>query len=100
MNTKIQNNPNNYIGIFNMDLQRKSKETNLSMKYYYPKLYYADYNSVVYRTNIVNLEEGNIYRYMDTNQELARIYYLALGRERYGMYKVNRDAQAFFEKYK
>ena len=93
---------NNYIGIFNMDLQRKVKETELSTQYYYPKLYYADYDSVVYQTNVVNLDEynGNIYKYMDDNPNLAKIYYNALGRERYGMYKANKNVQELLEKYK
>lgn len=99
LNDKIGDN---YIGIFNMDLQRKTKETDVATKYYYPKLYYADYNSVTYQTNVVNLDEydGNIYKYMDKNSSLAMIYYTALGRERYSMYKVNRNVQQLLENYK
>lgn len=101
LNSKIDYN---YIGIFNMDLQRRVKETDFSTQYYYPKLYYGDYDSVVYQTNVVNLDvdeyNGNIYQYMDNNPNLARIYYNSLGRERYGMYKVNRNVQKLLEKYK
>lgn len=99
LNNKVDDN---YIGVFNVDLQKKSKETNLSTQYYYPKLYYADYNSVVYQTNVVNLDEydANIYKYMDKNKKLAKVYYTALGRERYSMYKVNRDVNELLKKYK
>lgn len=94
---------NNYIGIFNMDLNRKTVKTQTATRYYFPKLYYADYDSVVYRTNVVNLDNdtdnGNIYKYMDKNPNLAKIYYTALGRERYCMYKVNRNVQELLEKY-
>lgn len=106
LNNNIQDNSttSSYKGIFNMDLQRKTKETNVATKYYYPKLYYADYNSVTYQTDVVNLDkyDGNIYKYMDEteNQSLAKIYYTALGRERYSMYKVNRNVQQLLEKYK
>lgn len=92
----------NYIGIFNMDLRRKTKETGLVTKYYYPKLYYADYNSVVYQTDVNNLEDynGNIYKYMDTKSNLAKVYYTALGRERYGMYKANKNIEELLKNYK
>lgn len=108
LNNNINNNiNNNYIGIFNMDLNRKSKETDLVTKYYYPKLYYADYDSIVYPTNVGNLDEdedeynGNIYEYLDKNgnKELAKIYYTALGRERYSMYKVNRNVEELLKQY-
>lgn len=102
LNNNINNNiNNNYIGIFNMDLNRKSKETDLVTKYYYPKLYYADYDSIVYPTNVENLDEdnGNIYKYLDRNEMLAKIYYTALGRERYSMYKVNRNVEELLKQY-
>ena len=99
LNNKLDDS---YIGVFNIDLQKKLKKTDVSTQYYYPKLYYADYNSVVYQTNVVNLDEydGNIYKYMDENKKLAKVYYTALGRERYSMYKVNKNVNELLQKYK
>ena len=88
LNAKINNS---YIGIFNMDLNRKTKDLGFTIKYYFPKLYYADYNSIVFRTNVETLKDGNIYKYLDKNKALATIYYKALARERYGMYRVNNN---------
>ncbi len=99
LNNKLDDS---YIGVFNIDLQKRLKKTDVSTQYYYPKLYYADYNSVVYQTNVVNLDEydGNIYKYMDENKKLAKVYYTALGRERYSMYKVNKNVNELLQKYK
>ena len=101
LNESMMNNCN-YIGIFNMDLQRKSKEASLGTCYYYPKLFYADYNSVVYQTDVENLKNynGNIYQYMKDKPNLAKVYYTALGRERYGMYKANRNMEELIKNYK
>lgn len=81
-------------------------ETNLDLSgdYYYPKLYYADYSSVVNQTENVNISadetdnnykyalNGNIYKYLDksTNPKIAKAYYTALGRERYSTYKTTK----------
>lgn len=101
----LENNLNNRInddtiGIFNMDLQRKSKELLLGTQYYYPKQYLADYDSVVYQTNLSKDYNGNIYEYLNGKDKLAKIYYTALGRERYSMYKVNKNVQELLEKYR
>ena len=102
LENSIKEDSSNYIGIFNMDLQRKSKETSLGTFYYYPKLFYADYNSVVYQTDIEDLKNynGNIYQYMEDRLNLAKVYYTALGRERYGMYKANRNMEELIKNYK
>lgn len=100
LNTMINNNKDDFVGIFNMDLRRKTKEvTNASdsskngTNYFYPKYYLADYNSIVYQTDVENLEkdyDGDIYTYLKNNPALAKIYYTALGRERQGLYNVNK----------
>lgn len=102
LNDKIKSGKYTGIGIFNTDLLMKSKTDGVNTTYYFPKLYYADYNSAIYQTNVINLEKeynGNIYKYMDENPNLAKIYYTALGRERHSMYKVNNDAQKLLEEY-
>ena len=92
-------NGNTYIGIFNIDLRKRTRETDGGTRYYYPQKFLADYDSVVYQTDVVKLGDENIYDYVDKNSSLAKIYYTALGRERYGLYKVNRNVEDLLEKY-
>ena len=82
-------------GIFNIDLERKSlgseqRETTL---YYFPRRDLGCYTCFVAQTNI-NGGYDNVYDYLDSisssanGRALAKVYYTALGRERYSMYKV------------
>lgn len=78
-----------YQGIFNNDLERKSVIDNTGVYYYYfPKTQLADYSSVVSSSNLI---QDNIYEYLNGKDNLAKIYYTALGRERKGMYRVNNN---------
>lgn len=95
------------IGVFNIDLQRRSIEDPNSVQddYYFPKLYYADYESVVGSSENVNLYaektddeykyayDGNIYKYLEenANKNVAKAYFTALGRERQSTYKPLQD---------
>ena len=92
-------------GIFNVDFERKatnaiaqnsSKEKLTKTIYYYPRADMASYSSIINSNNASN-ESTNIQEYLKDagNQsetsslyKLAHIYYTALGRERYGMYRV------------
>ncbi len=83
----------NAIGIFNMNFERKAgQNVNGITQYYFPiEDYYgigqmvtASYTSVV---NQRDLKDGTIFEVVDQNQALAKIYYTALGRERYGQYR-------------
>lgn len=84
-------------GYFNIDFERKSiyQEFNNIEKlyYYYPQEHLACYNCVVSQDNVISSD--NIYKYMDevlsknSESKLPKLYYTALGRERYSMYKVN-----------
>lgn len=94
LNTKV--NSNNAIGILNIDLERVSVVLdNGSTENFYPKLYYADYTSVVAQTNITDTD--NIYDYLKDKPNLAKLYYTALGRERYGTYKTSTNASDLVE---
>ena len=85
--------------VLNLDFERHvlTNEDN-SYIYYYPKsldkdiIYYGDYTSIVSQTD-VNTEYEDIYKYMRScrNDKLKTLYYTALGRERYGAYKVNNN---------
>ena len=87
-------------GIFNIDLERKSlgsdqRETTL---YYFPRRDLGCYTCFVAQTNI-NGGYDNVYDYLDSisssanGRALAKVYYTALGRERYSMYKVFRNGE-------
>lgn len=80
------NDKNLEIGIFNVDLERKSRvlddgETH----YFYPKTYLADYTSIITQTNLEDTD--NIYKYSDNKSNFAKVYYTALGRERKSIYR-------------
>lgn len=83
------------IGVLNIDLERKSLITStLGTVYYYPHYYLGCYNCYVSPTSeYIDTGYENVYDYIDSwpNKTLAKIYYTALGRERYSMYKVFRN---------
>ena len=76
----LENNLNGASGIFNMDIERRTgSDSNGNTIYYYPKEVTLSYNSIVTQ-NKVNSQMSN-------NDMLKKIYYTALGRERYSMYR-------------
>ena len=80
--------------ILNLDFNKQRAYTeDGSTVYYYPiSKYYASYNSIV-NQNYWDKDYDNyndIYAYVATkNVNLRKAFYMALGRERYGMYKSN-----------
>ena len=90
-----ENNSNvNASGRLNLDFNKQRAYTeDGSTVYYYPiSKYYASYNSIV-NQNYWDKDYDNyndIYAYVATkNVNLRKAFYMALGRERYGMYKSN-----------
>ena len=84
----------NKIGVFNYDFERQTMEPdddddNVLTRYYYPKRQLGSYTGYVAQTNTEDVDD--IYTYLDKHQDLAKIYYTALGRERYSMYKSFRN---------
>ena len=87
------------IGVFNIDLERRSLENGAdNYHYYYTYRQLGCYSCYVtqttsssaYNANASNIT--NIYDYIDSlGGNVAKLYYTALGRERYSMYKVFRD---------
>ena len=78
-------------GILNIDFERKSN-TNSSGQtvYFYPQKSLGCYASIVNQTNVEATD--NMYKYIQNKGgKLAQVYFTALGRERYGMYKTNND---------
>lgn len=79
-------------GIFNVDFEVKSKITDEGTQYFYPQTEYASYSSIVNQTGLNEMK--NVYKYLDNcdNPSLKEIYYTALARERYGMYRTANNA--------
>ena len=82
---------------FNIDFERKNilesqPDGTTKVKYYYPKGNESSYTSIVTQTDVE--VTNNIYKYMEEKGKangLAQIYYTAIARERYGMYKIARN---------
>lgn len=94
--TNIQN------GFLNIDFERKTIIKNEQANYFFPKQLNGEvitgcYTSIVNQTNVE--ETNNLYQYMQDKGRLAEIYYTALGRERYGMYKTNHDPEQIKAKF-
>lgn len=92
------------IGILNVDFEIKSKVTENGTRYFYPRSELASYSSIVTQNSVNKM--NNVYEYfkgVDTNTQkmaLAKIYYTALGRERYGMYRTANNADEMKANYK
>lgn len=70
------------IGIFNVDVERRAgADADGVPIYYYPKVGILSYDSIVTQNNV----ENSIADVTDSN--VLKIYYTALGRERYGLYR-------------
>ncbi len=88
-------NATNSRGVFNIDFERKSigSTATETTYYYYPHRQLGCYTCYVAQTD--SETPSNIYEYLDgmTDKTLAKLYYTALGRERYSMYKVFRNPE-------
>ena len=83
-------NSNAVIGVYNINLERKSGESSSgTTQYYYPITGDFSYDSIIEQSDISDKYNGNIYDYLalPENKNLAKVYYTALARERYGMYR-------------
>lgn len=79
----------NSYGMFNVNLERRTEEISSTVKYYFPVNATLSYDSIVTQNNVANLSNSNINKYLKDSSRatLAKIYYTALGRERYGLYR-------------
>ena len=83
-------NTSGAVGVYNINLERKSGEDSSgATKYYFPIEGTLSYDSIVEQNNINDKYNGNIYNYLALaeNKNLAKVYDTALARERYGMYR-------------
>lgn len=82
----------------NTDFERKSiTPQDLSTQYFFPQTESACYSSIVNQTGLNDTD--NIYEYIErintrggTSSSVAQVYFTALGRERYSMYKTNNNS--------
>ena len=90
-------------GVFNIDFERKSMamENSEETYYFYPHRQLGCYTCYIAQTNTIS-GFNSIYDYLDnlSNKTLAKLYYTALGRERYSMYKVFRTPQEHLNQFK
>lgn len=86
----------NAVGVYNINLERKSGEdTSGSTRYYFPIEGTLSYDSIVEQNKISDKYNGNMYDYLEdltslgteNEKNLVKVYYTALARERYGMYR-------------
>lgn len=104
-----------HVGLVNTDFERKVALRNYpngdEIKYYYcPREDMGSYKSIVNPNGILSSDNTMMVNYFKTNENLdidkylkyikskapsgemlGSIYYTALGRERYGIYKANQD---------
>ncbi len=89
-------------GVFNINFERRSfiDRDTLETKYYYPKNHFACYECIVNNRN--GVEETDILKYVkglaaspnSNEKNIAKLYYMALGRERYSMNRTTYDIYA------
>lgn len=75
------------VGVFNINTERRVGSDGIT--YFLPIEGTLSYDSIVTKNNISSNYQGNLSEYIDkkTNETLRKIYYTALGRERYGLYR-------------
>ena len=79
----------NSVGIFNIDAEKRigyDMENGGEIEYYPVKNLFS-YDSIITQNNVVNRSIGEYMRDRNTDGTLRKIYYTALARERYGLYK-------------
>ena len=83
-------------GVLNIDFERVSKlRSDGQTEYYYPKTQLGSYDSIITQVSVNDAD--NIYDYLEDKNNLAKIYYTALGRERNSSYKAFINAEDIVE---
>lgn len=83
------NNSISSAGRLNLDFNRKQLMVREVPYYYYAlKLFNASYNSVIMQDNVTTYDDIYVYICKNKNEALKKAFYTALGRERYGKYRM------------
>lgn len=87
--TETNLSSDNIIGIYNVNLERRTAEdTDGNTKYYFPVYGTLSYESIITQNNIEKSSEQTLNQYISgLNNNLKKVYYTALARERYGLYR-------------
>ncbi|MBQ2938374.1 MAG: hypothetical protein IJE05_05835 [Clostridia bacterium] len=73
------------IGVYNINVERRSyQDTDGNTKYYFPLSGTLSYDSIVTQNEV---SDAKLTDYFKDKPVLAKLYYTALGRERYGLYR-------------
>ena len=93
---KSLDNNKTYVGVLNTDFERRTyTDGNGLTKYFFPKKQLASYTSIVNQSNVDTIDNGNIYEYIQKKGgNIAKAYFTALGRERYGQYRTNNNYES------
>ena len=78
------------VGIYNINCERRSAQDDKGKeRYYYPVYGLFSYDSIVTSNKIVKMNNQSIAKYLasSNNDELTKKYYIALARERQGLYR-------------
>ena len=77
------------IGIFNVNIERRSMDdANAQSGYFFPVYGTLSYDSIITKNNIAKKSNQTMKEYLNSlNYDLKKIYYTALARERYGIYR-------------
>lgn len=85
-NLESKININSAVGIFNINTERRVG--NDGTTYFLPVEGTLSYDSIITKNKISDNFNGNLSEYINTlSNDLQKIYYTALGRERYGLYR-------------
>ena len=78
------------VGVFNVDIERRSEDdSNQNSGYYFPVYATLSYDSIITKNNISKASNQSMKEYVNSlSPDLKKIYYTALARERYGVYRV------------
>ena len=84
------------VGVYNVNLERRTvQKTEGNNTYYFPVTGTLSYDSIVTQNNSLKNSEKSIKEYVnndlnnidDKQKKLKKLYYTALARERYGIYR-------------
>jgi hypothetical protein len=81
-------------GVLGLDCKRRSVSINGNTYYFYPEGASACYSCMVNQTNVLSMDNKDVYEYLKgfsskgIQYYVKLKYYQALGRERYSAYKV------------
>lgn len=88
--TETNTNLSGAVGVFNVDIERRSEDdSNQNSGYYFPVYATLSYDSIITKNNISKASNQSMKEYVNSlSLDLKKIYYTALARERYGVYRV------------